>query len=76
MNGLIEQRNMSLTVPTPSTLMKFTITFTQIPSLFITHHKNDSSALQMDMLGYYVDTTGFKTNYFSGYPIDYIAKGY
>ncbi len=56
--------------------MKFIITFTQIPSLFITHHKNDESALQMDMLGYYVDKTGFKTNYFSGYPIDYIAKGY
>jgi hypothetical protein len=30
----------------------------------------------MDMLGYYVDKTGFKTNYFTGYGIDYLAIGY
>lgn len=30
----------------------------------------------MDMLGYYVDKTGFKTNYYTGCGVDYLAIGY
>ena len=77
-NGLIIQWGRNITVASTSTLVQFPLNaaYTQIPALFITHHKNDSSSLRMDMLGYYVDKTGFKTNYFTGYGVDYLAIGY
>ena len=34
--------------------------------LQVTHHYNNGGAVTFDSLGYYVDTTGFKTNYASG----------
>jgi hypothetical protein len=75
---LIIQWGRNITVASISALVQFPLNaaYHQIPALFITHHKNDSSGLRMDMLGYYVDKTGFKTNYYTGCGVDYLAIGY
>ena len=75
---MIIQWGRDITVTSVNTLVQFYLNdaFTQIPSLFITHHRNDEGYIRMDMLGYYVDKTGFKTNYYTGTGIDYLAIGY
>ena len=77
MNGLTIQWGINISIASNSTLIKFPLSsFSTKPFLIVTHHVNDNASLRMDMLGYYVDTTGFKTNYFTGYGIDYFAIGY
>ncbi|SEQ46168.1 hypothetical protein SAMN04487977_104313 [Treponema bryantii] len=76
MNGLKIQWGINILVASTSTLIQFPLIATHVPFLIVTHHKNDASGLRMDMLGYYVDRTGFKTNYFTGHGIDYLAIGY
>ena len=48
--------------------------FTQTPTLFVTTHRNTNDTVQADMCGYYIDKTGFKTDFVS--PVDYLAIGY
>lgn len=76
MNGLkIEWRRNFL--PSSSTiLVPFALSFTQIPALFVSHHKNSNDTIQADMFGYSVELTGFKTDYYTGGTIDYFAIGY
>ena len=67
----------SISVASTSTLIKFPLqSFSTKPFLIVTHHVNNNESLRIDLLGYYVDTTGFKTNYLSGHTIDYFAIGY
>jgi hypothetical protein len=77
-NGLRIQWGINIPVASASTLILFPLNagFTHVPFLIVTHHKNDASGLRMDMLGYYVDRSGFKTNYYTGHGIDYLAIGY
>lgn len=75
---MIIQWGRNITVASTSALVQFPLNaaYRQIPVLFITHHKNDASSLRLDTLGYYVDKTGFKTNYYTGQGVDYLAIGY
>lgn len=76
-NGVLIQWGINISVATPTTLIKFPLSsFSTQPFLIVTHHVNDIMSLRMDMLGYYVNKTGFKTNYLTGHRIDYFAIGY
>ena len=78
MNGLCIQWERNKTISNTSTLQNFPLSaqFTQTPAFIPTPHKNANDAVQIDMLGYYVEKTGFKCDFLTGSTIDYIAIGY
>lgn len=63
---MVEQWGVDITVSSVNTIVPFYIQYTQSPMLQVTHHYNNAGAVTFDSLGYFLDTTGFKTNYASG----------
>ncbi len=78
MNGLCIQWERGKTISSSSNLYYFPLSaqFTQTPVFIPSWHANANDTLQIDTNGYYIDKTGFKTDYYSAGKLDYIAIGY
>ena len=76
MNGLKIQWGRNIIVESTNSLVAFPTIYTTKPALFISTHYNSNNYWQADQMGYYVDNTGFKTDYYSGIGIDFFAIGY
>ena len=77
-NGLIIQWERNKTITSNETLYNFPLSaqFTQTPVFIPSWHANTNGWIQVDLCGYYIDKTGFKTDYFTDAKLDYVAIGY